>query len=365
MKLVFADNAMEWNGDTPDNRPLGGSQSACIYLSRVLASHGHEMIIYNYTDGEPGMYSGVEYRHIKNMETDDNSDVDVFMSIRDPRLYQIWNGTGIRILKIQDDFNQPLPELLTNPAIRVNNHHYLFVSKWQMKRLITTFQLPERLCLVHPNGFWKPNFPLEFSVPTGNKLAYCSTPFRGLEELLDLFPEIRRQVPDAELHVFSDMKIYQYTDEKDQERCGHIYAKLEQPGVVNHGSVGQQQLAHELTKCKILAYPNKFPETSCIAAMEAQAAGCVVVTSDLGALPETVGPHGAFISGKPGDESYNKHFINKCVKLLHRADLWEMQARKAHKWIQGNTWGRVAEQYEDMVETLMRGRSKVWTVNLD
>jgi len=365
MKIVFADNAMKWNGDTPDNSPLGGSQSACIYLSRVLASQGHDMIIYNFTDGDPGMYDGVEYRHIENMADDDNSDVDVFMSIRDPRLYQVYGGTGIRILKIQDDENQPLPYLLGNPAIRVNNHNYLFVSDWQRKRIQKAFSLPERLCLVHPNGFWKPNFPMEFQVPEGNKMVYCSTPYRGLEELLDLFPQIRSQVPDAELHVFSDMKIYQYNDEEDQDRCGHIYAKLDQPGVVAHGSVGQKQLAQEMVDCKIMAYPNTFAETSCIAAMEAQAAGCVVVTSDLGALPETVGPHGFFIAGKPGEESYDKHFIDKCVALLKYRDGWEHTARKAHEWIQDNTWGKLAERYIDIVKTLKKGRSKVWTVNLD
>jgi len=139
MKLVFADNAMAWNGDTPKHGPLGGSQSACIYLSRKLVEMGHQVIIYNYTDGEPDFYDGVEYRHINNMKDDSNSDVDVFMSVRDPRLYQIWNGTGIRILKMQDDSNQPLPSLLTNPAIRVNNHNFLFVSNWQMKRLVRVF----------------------------------------------------------------------------------------------------------------------------------------------------------------------------------------------------------------------------------
>jgi glycosyltransferase involved in cell wall biosynthesis len=99
--------------------------------------------------------------------------------------------------------------------------------------------------------------------------------------------------------------------------------------------------------------------------MEAQAAGCVVVTSDLGALPETVGPNGVFIPGKPGEESYSKDFIDECVFLLKHPAHWSDRARKAHEWIQRSTWDNVAAQYIDIIETLKKGRNKIWTVNLD
>jgi len=35
-----------------------------------------------------------------------------------------------------------------------------------------------------------------------NRFIYASAPERGLDTLIDLFPLIRRRIPDAELHVF-------------------------------------------------------------------------------------------------------------------------------------------------------------------
>jgi glycosyltransferase involved in cell wall biosynthesis len=365
MKVVFADNAMQWDGNTPGNAPLGGSQSACAYLARALADLGHEVVVYSYLPGDPGIIDGVEYRNTPTLPENKDTDVDVFMTIRDPRLAQHWNGSGIRLLKVQDDYNQPLNTLLNEAVPRSLNQHLLYVSDWQMRRAKKNFRLPDRKCSVHRNGIWKPHFSDNFQKPVGNRLVYCSTPFRGLEQLLDIFPLIRKQVPDAELHVYSDMKIYQYNKDQDDNRCGHIYEKLKQgiDGVVNHGSVGQKRLARELEKCKILAYSNTFPETSCIAAMEAQASGCVAVTTRLGALPETVGPHGIFVDGLPGKDDFDERFAKECVTLLSDQERWEARARAAREWIlNNNCWSVVAGQFITIVEGLKKGRKKTWTV---
>ena len=133
------------------------------------------------------------------------------------------------------------------------------------------------------------------------RLAYASTPFRGLDVLLDLFPRIRQAVPDAELDVFSSMQVYGVSADDDRRQFDAVYRKASQPGVNLVGSLPQLQLAARLQQARVLAYPNHFAETFCIAAAEAQAAGCVVVTSQLGALPETVGCRWHLHSRRPAD----------------------------------------------------------------
>ena len=51
-----------------------------------------------------------------------------------------------------------------------------------------------------------------------------------------------------------------------------------------------------LKKMHIFSYPSIWPETSCVSAIEAMAAGCEVLTTNLGALYETCSPFGTFVN---------------------------------------------------------------------
>lgn len=360
MHIVFADNTLCYNGITPYHNPLGGSQSAAVYMSRGLAELGHTVTYFNNTLGEPREYKGVDYRHISTMTLDSREmpDVDVFIGIRDPRVLLHWEGGGLKLVRMQDDFDQPMVQQFLMPRCRRACDHIIAVSEWQVNRFRKVSGWPKGRISVIPNGFWQGSFSEEFPEKVGNRLAYCSTPFRGLARLLDIFPLIREQVPDAELHVYSDMSVYQYTPEDDQEIYGDTYEKMvDMPGITHHGSIGQRELAKELEKCKVLAYSNIFPETSCIAQLEAQAAGNVVVTTALGALPETIGPHGITIPGFPSEGEYDTDFAAKCIDLLKNEDKWREIAEQARQWAwENHTYTVICKQFEEKLELLVANK---------
>ena len=63
-----------------------------------------------------------------------------------------------------------------------------------------------------------------------------------------------------------------------------------------------------LQQTHICAYPSCWIETSCLAAIEAMAAGCEVVSTNLGALYETCSPFGTFVGFDRNWDNLEKRF---------------------------------------------------------
>jgi glycosyltransferase involved in cell wall biosynthesis len=121
------------------------------------------------------------------------------------------------------------------------------------------------------------------------RLMYSSMPDRGLAVLLEAFRIMNRK--DIELVVYSSNIIYGkgYSDSRRGQYDRLFNACKTTPGIVYKGYGMNQAVRKALQSAHILSYPSIYPETSCLAAIEAGAAGCKIVTTDYGALPETCG----------------------------------------------------------------------------
>lgn len=309
VKIAFLDPAGgDYTPDTPRLHPLGGSQSALCYLAEALAATKLEVTLINGTR-TPGLVRGVRCLPASAVSWEAMRAFDVVVLLNGcptealVRLRAALDGGRKLILWMQHAVDQPAAQCVAEPEARACWDGYAFVSRWQVDGYLTAFGLDRRLCRILRNGI-APAFSALFPaglfpaglLPVGADimaakpwppvLAYTSTPFRGLDVLLDSVPRLRAAIPGTTVRVFSSLDGYQVPADRDP--YGALYQRCrDTEGVEYVGAVSQGALAEALRGATGLAYPNRFAETSCIAAMEALAAGCLVVSSALGALPET------------------------------------------------------------------------------
>lgn len=162
----------------------------------------------------------------------------------------------------------------------------VYVSHWQLEKFRYLFQVPLHNAYVIRNAIE----PIEFIEKPKNekiKLIYTSTPFRGLEIILDVIEKLNRD--DIELDVYSSTSVYGTGYE--QEHYGlyeDLFDRARNAKNVNYMGYAKNSEIHKaLQKSHIFAYPSIFEETACLSMIEAGAAGCNLVTTDIGALPET------------------------------------------------------------------------------
>ena len=129
---------------------------------------------------------------------------------------------------------------------------------------------------------------MEFNTNTSrqHRLFYGSSPDRGLEMLLYIWPDIKKVYPDAQFHVCYGWKLFDQLAKTNPERRqwkASVMIMMQHPGIIDHGRLGKKELAEVRKQCGIWAYPTYFTEINCITALDCQYDGLVPVTMDLAA----------------------------------------------------------------------------------
>ena len=182
------------------------------------------------------------------------------------------------------------------------------------------------------------------------RIIYTSSYDRGLQHLLEMWPDIRKEVPDAELHIFYGWQLFDqfYKDNpasmKWKEKMDNL---MNQKGITHHSRVSQPELVNEYKKSGIWAYPTHFGEISCISAIKAQAYGCEPVVVNYAALQETV-QFGRKIEGDVYDVPTKKAFLKAIVEAL-KNPMTEEKRKEMMDWAQKKyAWSEVAKSWTEV-----------------
>ncbi|OVE81057.1 hypothetical protein BVY03_04775, partial [bacterium K02(2017)] len=379
MNIIFIHFGLEFDADSLNRGPLGGTETALIGISRALAKDPQNKVLIFTNTPQENTFDGVIYKPVKLLaEWSQNNEADVLISIRQWIPFWLPLRAKLKIYFSPDAFDQPFLHRAFEVGLTVNGEvinvpffppkdffnyldHIFCVGKWQAGTFVNRLGFPKDKIFVTANAVFLENFKPKALSERLPHLMYSSTPFRGLEHLVKYFPAIKNGFPDINLEVCSGMQVYGVSDDQNIKDYGDLYAKLKSLNAISHGAIRQKKLAQIMCQNLLYAYPNNFEETFCISVLEAQAAGLPVVTSDRGALPErlTDGIEGYLIKGDPNDDSYQRDFVQASLKILNDQSLWEQMSVAAKKRAKAQSYENLAKEWVDFFKHHLTSTQKV------
>lgn len=352
-----------WNPSNINEGGIGGSETAVAMMSRELTKRGHRVTVFSDCPGKyEGKFDGADWFYFGRLgEWGPRYETDVFVSSRQPAVFaQLPIKSKANLLWVHD-IHVGDPKMLEVHEGILRSDRILALSNWHKEHLLSIYPfIHPSTVLVTRNGIDTSRYAA-VPIKLRNKLIFSSSPNRGLDRLLSLFPLIQKEVPDVELHIYYGFdtwaKVASATGNAQEleviEAFRKLLASFEGRGVYYHGRVSQKELAEAQLGAKVWAYPTAFTETSCISAMECEAAGAVVVSTALAALPETVS-HGFLLKPPFDTEAYGKAFVSRVVNLLKNEEQRGMVAQAAREYALANFgWDKVAAEWETMLATVI------------
>jgi len=262
----------------------------------------------------------------------------------------------VNILWQQNSYDQP--NLV--PWFKNKNNHdkydwYVFNSHWSYEKYRMMFDVPTDKSVVIKNAVDKIE-PSKLDYKKGDpiKLIYTSTPWRGLNVLLAAMQLVEN--PLIQLDVYSSTQVYgdQFKSAND-DRYKDLYEQAKLLKNVNYiGYKPNEFIKDNLKNYHMFVYPNIWEETSCIAAIEAMAAGLYCITTDYGALFETCAEFSAYVPYEQDfvklaktfastidaaaiqlHEEYVKQHLQFQISYANRFYSWELRKNYWNKFLEG------------------------------
>lgn len=335
------DRHLAYDGATPDERGVGGGVTARVHVAAALAARGHAVeVVCNCRVART--LDGVHYRPLDGV---DAIDADLLVLHTTGDALDLRPITRVRVraerhIVFVDGVDAPRGlELVPMDHLIAPSNFVRDVARddWGVE--------PHRIFVSH-HGVRRRLFAAGHETPDLHRIAYATHPSKGLEPAIAVLRALRRHDPRFELHVFGGPALWGQAPSRSGD----------EPGLVDHGLVGQIDLATELRRSGFALYLQTRREPFGIALTEALAAGCVTIASPVGAHPEIVdhGRTGFLVPGDPSAPSTHERVAALIRSIVNRPDLAARIAQAARA--APLDWDAVAATWEHYWSWLAAGR---------
>ncbi|MFI5342906.1 MAG: hypothetical protein ACHQUC_01670 [Chlamydiales bacterium] len=336
----FIGGTAPWDPDDI-KKGITGSEEAVIYISQELANLGYKVFVLgNPPENSPYSKPDSNPQYI-NFKPAEDAIFDIGIAWRLPELGKKIQNHARKIYLWPHDiciFNEGASEINAFADI-------LWLSKWQRINWIAKNPAYAKFNNIYGNAILPTQFQEVEERKNPYSCIYGSNYARGLEILLDIWPDIKQAFPRATLDIYYGWQHWgQLTRQKELKMRAQVYL-LGPLDVTDHGLVSHETLNQAYARASFWTYPCVLPETFCITALRAQLSGAVPVIIEGSALNETV-RHGYKCANQ---EAYFKTL----AAALQNAEKIKLDDRKKMgEFIQQEyTWEAVAKKWKETFES--------------
>lgn len=369
MKIANILISDSWGEVSPEalERGIGGREGAMIYLSKEWASRGHQVTNFvniergkTFYGDEPNMYYkyGGYHEYVPLNLTRPmlaNFDWDVAIAWECPSAFddpRIQERIKLRMCEMQVAHLSPKE----TSALERNCHYLAVLSNWHGEFMMHSgVDIEPSKVKVFPNGvdinrYDRASVVKKFkrTINDNPRFVYSSSPDRGLWYLLESWPYIRQEYPNAKLDVCYGLKDWVDKIKWSHGRTGEMAIKLEelieQPGVTSLGKIGQKRLSELQMEADAWLYPLdsiQATETGCITAVENAAAGNPIITTDCDCMEDEFGRIGTIVP-LPFDR---KQYAEEVIGVLQDSDFVSYQREAGRNFAENRDWSLISEQW--------------------
>jgi len=274
-------DAPPWDPDSIQSG-ITGSEEAVIYMSQKLADLGYKVFVL----GNPPKNSKHSTPHAnpRFVSTDFDGNFDIAISWRMPDIAtKLRSRANSVYLWPHDTYDYALTEEMIDGFDDV-----FWLSKYQREQWTSVNPGFAKFTTIFANGINTEQFRPVEARKNPYSCIYASNYARGLEILLDIWPAVKEQYPQATLDIYYGWQHWGLLSREKENTMRSQIANLVALDVREHGLVGHDALNRAFEQTSLWTYPCTAPETFCITAIRAQLAGAMPVIINGTALHETV-----------------------------------------------------------------------------
>ncbi|MCX8150660.1 MAG: glycosyltransferase family 4 protein [Candidatus Bathyarchaeota archaeon] len=353
---------------------IGGCEKRFYEITRRLAAKNHDVHVFTiqYDDDLPTeeVIEGIKvhrYSHSQSYISQDSfrslegilryslssfrrlrkTDFELYYSNQWPMLHSIFVKPVATPL-IQEwceVWDRPLRAIIMQKLLRKVGDYHVAVSEFTKQRLINNLKInPEKIVLI-TNGVDTAKFGGDNKKIWG-RIIYVGrlVPHKRVELLIDAFREVKKKIPQAELHIIGSGLCIQSIKNKAK-------------GIENcfiHGFLPEKQMIELVKTAWMFVLPSER-EGSGISSMEAMAAGVPFITLD---YPNNAAKELCQLDCGVLVQPNEKAIASAIIQLFNDPPRWQKLSNHALNTAKKHEWNTIANQMETFFQTVVNNPEK-------